>query len=65
MRLAARVCGLHLCEPHHARAGAGGVGWPFVDRLPPERACDPSLLDDEDPIPLYTLKLLVALLEAP
>ena len=24
----------------------------------------PSLLDDEDPIPLYTLKLLVALLEA-
>jgi serine/threonine-protein kinase ULK4 len=24
----------------------------------------PSLLDDEDPIPLYTLKLVVALLEA-
>lgn len=32
-----------------------------LERLLP--AC-PSLLDDEDPIPLYTLKLAVALLEA-
>ncbi len=26
---------------------AGGEGWPFVDLLPPARACDPTLLDDE------------------
>ena len=30
-----------------SNVGAGGEGWPFVDRLPPERACDPTLLDDE------------------
>ena len=30
-----------------SNVGAGGEGWPFVDRLPPDRACDPTLLDDE------------------
>ena len=30
-----------------SNVGAGGEGWPFVDKLPPARACDPTLLDDE------------------
>ena len=26
--------------------GAGGEGWPWVDALPENRACDPKILDD-------------------
>ena len=48
--MAAANLSLPHAQVHHlmvSNVGAGGEGWPFVDRLPPERACDPTLLDDE------------------
>ena len=32
------------------RRGAGGEGWPWVDKLPMDRGCDPSILKDGDDV---------------
>ena len=31
-----------------SNVGAGGEGWPWVDKLPMDRGCDPSILTDPD-----------------
>ena len=32
---------------------AGGEGWPWVDKLPMDRGCDPAILTEEFPLPTF------------
>lgn len=36
-----------------SNVGAGGEGWPWIDKIPLDRGCDPNILKENIPLPVF------------